>query len=411
MKPRVAFLVGNFPALSATFITNQMSGLIQRGWDVRIFALRNPLESSVHPDVIRYGLAEKTRYFSIPESRLKRFTGAAARASRHFVRHPGKTMKSVTPWFFPGETLRLNTPYYLEPFLNERPDVLLCHFGPNGLVGALLKGLGVPGRLVTVFHGYDLSSFLRGKPAMVYRRLFESGDRFLPVSEKWKSKLLEMGCPEQRTKVLHMGIDLERFISSGEGTDQSTKIELLSVGRLVEKKGHASVIRALKDFHPKRDWRYTIAGDGPLRDKLGHLAVEAGIRSRVHFAGPVDEDAVLSLYRRSHIFLLPSVTGPDGDCEGIPMVLMEAMAMRLPVISTRHSGIPELVEDEKSGFLVKENDAVAIARRLTELAADASLRRRMGAAGREKVCREFNLHIQNTRLNELLLELVAEQRK
>lgn len=406
-KPVIAFLVGNFPALSATFITSQMTGLIQSGWDVRIFALRNPREPRIHPDVIRYGLMEKTRYFSIPRSRWKRAGGAVARVSRHLFRHPGRAMKSIAPWFFPGETLRLNTPYYLEPFLNESPDVLLCHFGPNGLVGALLKGLGVPGRLVTVFHGYDLSSYLRDKPKSPYKALCSAGDLFLPVSNGWQKKLIAMGFPQERTKVRHMGVDLERFNPSGEATEAPGVLELLSVGRLVEKKGHASVIRALTDFHPRDDWRYTIAGDGPLREKLEHLAVAVGIRSRIHFAGPVDEDAVLSLYSRSHIFLLPSVTGPDGDCEGIPMVLMEAMAMRLPVISTWHSGIPELVEEGVTGFLVTENDSQAIARRTMELAENADLRRRMGLAGREKVSRFFNLKTQNDRLNLLLRELIS----
>lgn len=406
MKPSVAFLVGNFPALSATFIINQIIGFINRGWKVRIFALRDPGELQIHKDVSRYGLIEKTTYFAIPKRKFNRIFKAVKFLAGNIFRRPGRVLKSFTPWYFPGETLRLNTPFYLKPFLDEDFDVLFCHFGPNGLLGALLKGLKVPGRLVTVFHGHDLSSYLRNHRQGVYKRLFSDGDLFMPVSRHWKEKLIELGCSEDRITVHHLGIDVNRFQPVEDKAEVLQRLELLTVGRLVEKKGHASVIKALRDFSCKEDWRYTIAGDGPLLPWLERLAAELGVQEKIRFTGPLKEKEILPLYRDSHIFLLPSVTGPDGDCEGIPMVLMEAMAMQLPIISTWHSGIPELVEDGKSGFLVEENDSAGIKAYLIKLASDESLRRHMGVAGRAKVEREFNLHVQNDTLAKIIMKLV-----
>ena len=411
MKPRVAFLVGNFPALSSTFVINQISGLIDRGWDVRVFALRNPGEERIHPDVMRYGLVEKTQYFDLPQKKIKRVIGALKLIGTHIRYHPGKVLKSLSPWFFPGETLRLNTLFYLVPFLGRHFDVLLCHFGPNGLLGAMLKGLGIPGRLVTVFHGYDLSSFLRSRSLRVYAPLFLCGDLFLPVSHYWENKLVNLGCPEDRIRVHHMGVDLQRFSPSGQSLLKSGKLELLSVGRMVPKKGHAHVLRALRDFKVHNSWRYTIVGDGPLRQGLETLAAELGLHDKVHFAGPLTETEVLAFYRRSHVFLQTSVTGPDGDREGIPMVLMEAMAMRLPVISTRHSGIPELVTHGRTGFLVDEDDTVELRRRLGELANNEALRSRMGEAGRKVVEHDFNLKIQNRLLDDRLRSLIGRPRE
>lgn len=406
MKPRVAFLVGNFPGLSATFIINQVTGLMDRGWDVTIFALRNPGEKKVQPDVVRYGLVEKTRYFGLPQSKVKRLAGAAKIVAANLFAFPGQIAKSLSPWFFPGETLRLNTPYYLAPFLNESFDILLCHFGPNGLIGALLKGLGISGHLVTVFHGYDLSSFLRGRSDSVYKKLFHYGDLFLPVSQHWAEKLVQMGCEREKIHVHYMGIDLDRFVPRHKMRREGDMWELLTVGRLMPKKGHASVLEALRDFDARPPWRYTIVGDGVLRPELEQMAGDFGIRDRLRFTGALNEDEIMALYREADIFLLPSVTAADGDCEGIPMVLMEAMAMELPVISTLHSGIPELVVHERTGILVDEHDAEGIRIELARLMRDKDLRHRLGVTGRKRVAGDFNLTLQNDRLDALLRSIV-----
>ncbi len=407
MKPRISFIVGNFPALSSTFILNQITGLIDRGFDVSIFAKKDPGESRVHSNFIKYQLNEKVEYFSIPEGKLKRIKEALRIIVKNIKYHPKMILKCFNPFFFPSETLRLNTIFYLAPFLESGHDIIFSHFGPNGLIGTILRRLGIKGKLVTVFHGYDISKFLSDHNNNIYHPLFKEGDLFLPVSEKWAEKLVDIGCPVKKINVMHMGIDTNRFKKIPEKREATELINLLTIGRLVEKKGHETIIKALSLISDKFKWKYTIAGDGPLRKHLEQLTELFNLDNNIEFAGPVDEMEVLNLYKKSDIFILPSITGIDGDSEGIPMVLMEAMAMGLPVISTFHSGIPELVEDGVSGFLVKEKDFSSISSKILQLSKNSALRISMGTSGRKKIISEFNLTIQNDRLSEIFFNLLS----
>ncbi|OQX53652.1 MAG: colanic acid biosynthesis glycosyltransferase WcaL, partial [Candidatus Cloacimonas sp. 4484_209] len=247
-------------------------------------------------------------------------------------------------------------------------DIIHCHFGPIGLFGAFLKEIGIKSRLVTTFHGYDMSSFIVSNGNNVYKNLFLNGDLFLPISDYWKRKLVRLGCDEKKIVVHRMGINLEKFEFSERGKQTGEPIKILTIGRLVEKKGHRYAIEAVSKIVKKhKNIEYIIAGDGPLRQGLESLVRKLEIEKYVKFLGVVNQDELLKLYQYVHIFILPSMTARNGDQEGIPVVLMEAQATGLPVISTFHSGIPEGVLDGKSGFLVPEKDVDALADRLEYL--------------------------------------------
>jgi colanic acid/amylovoran biosynthesis glycosyltransferase len=193
-----------------------------------------------------------------------------------------------------------------------------------------------------------------------------------------------------------MGIDLRPFPFRGaRAAAPGTPLRLLSVSRLVEKKGIADAIRALA--RAAAPYEYVVAGDGPMRAELEALARTAGVAHRVRFVGAQTRAQVAALLRSADVFVAPSVTGADGDIEGIPVSIMEAMAVGLPVISTWHSGIPELVDDGVSGMLVPEHDVAALADRLGTMA-DPCVRARMGEAGRAIVEREFEIGALTERL-------------
>ena len=153
------------------------------------------------------------------------------------------------------------------------------------------------------------------------------------------------------------------------------------------------------------DVEYTIAGDGPLKSSLEALGSELGVADRIDFTGSVDSDEVAALYNCSDIFLLPSIVASDGDTEGIPMVLMEAMATGLPVVSSIHSGIGELVVDGQSGFLVRERDVEDLADRLAALLDNPEARPRMGRRGRQFVQDNYEIADLNRQIEALLGQL------
>jgi colanic acid/amylovoran biosynthesis glycosyltransferase len=255
----------------------------------------------------------------------------------------------------------------------------------------------------------------------VYERLFREGDLFLPISDYWKTRLVEHGCPEDRIVVHHMGVDCDQFEFAPREMEPGEPVRLLSVCRLVEKKGIEYAIRALAKvvgggasadsaLDAGARLEYTIVGSGPLRPHLESVVDELGLSGCVRFLGSLPSDEVAELMAGAHVFLAPSVTAEDGNKEGIPVAIMEAMATGLPVVSSRHSGIPELVEDGVTGLLAEERDVSGLADRLARLVRDPELHARLAAAGRIRVEQEFSTSVLNPRLMGLFHGLVNGDR-
>lgn len=400
-RMKIGYILQRFPVLSETFIYDQVLGLAGMGYEVKILSFEKP-RGGERPLPLDSNIS--VHYIDIPSSyghRLRRASGLLSRGQLL------RQARSLDPLRYGGDATSLYL-YYAVSYLHvlEDCDILICHFGPMGVLGTCLKGLGYQGKVVTFFHGFDVSSYLKGREGP-YRRLFREGDLFLPISQHWMSRLLTMGCPEGRTMVHHMGIGVDKFEFKERQRAAGSPTTLLTVGRLVDKKGHEAALRVVaRLLRSSRNVEYLVVGDGPLRPRLERMAAELGIAGRVTFTGPIDDEALLRTYGRSHIFLLPSVTSESGDMEGIPVVLMEAMAMGLPVVSTLHSGIPELVTNGESGFLVPERDEEGLFECLARLIDEPGLWPQMGGEGRSMVEAEFDVRSLNTRLVEVLEELV-----
>jgi colanic acid/amylovoran biosynthesis glycosyltransferase len=399
---KIAFLVGRFPVLSETFVLNQITTLIERGHDVSIFAEREGDDAETHPDVDRFALRRRVRYEQMPDAPLARglrlpalwASGPAARRGlnvRRFGREAASLRLAWTARFFQDSP----------PF-----DIIHCHFGALGLKAARAQQLGVlQGKIVTAFHGEDIVNYPKQFRPGLYGPLFDYGDLFLPISARWNDALIAMGCAPSRIRVHRMGVDLKRFVPQPSASRE--RVRIVSVGRLVEKKGIDDAIMALSMI--KTPFEYVVAGDGPLRARLEALARERLPAGSVRFVGAQTQDAVLRLLQSADIFLAPSVTASDGDIEGIPVSIMEAMALGLPVVSTRHSGIPELVSHDVSGMLLDEHDITGLSGALSALAGDASLRARCGVAGRAIVAAEYDVAILTDRLIDLYQEVIARR--
>jgi colanic acid/amylovoran biosynthesis glycosyltransferase len=178
------------------------------------------------------------------------------------------------------------------------------------------------------------------------------------------------------------------------------------VARLVEKKGIADAIVAMS--HLILPYEYIVVGDGPLRERLAQLAAARGVSSNVTFAGAQPASEVINILHSADVLLAPSVTAADGDIEGIPVSIIEGMSAGLPVVATRHSGIPEAVADGRSGFLVAEHDVDGLVKCLSELGSSHERRRQMGLAGADIIRREFDISMLTDRLVGMYRELAGE---
>lgn len=407
---RIAFLTTTFPGVSQTFIVDQVTGLLDQGHDVRVFPLRREGEQEALRDLAGYGLPSRTHVFDAGKGRARRLLRAGGALLRHGASHPlamatALSVRKVGAEALTGKAV-LENAFFLEQ--GFKSDVIYCHFGPNGVRGLSLRDRGLlNGPLVTVFHAYDLTRHVRLHGRDVYRELFARGDLFLPITDYAARKLAALGCPRERMRVHPMGVDCERFAPSELPVAATGTLHLLSVGRLVEKKGFEYAIEAV-DMLVRQgvDVRYSIVGDGPLGQSLRNKVDGLGLQGRVEFVGPRGPTEVREAMARCDVFVAPSVTAHDGDEEGLPVVLMEALAMGKPVVSTVHAAVPELVQDGVCGLLVRERDAYGLAECLARLDRDRELMAALATQGRSRVLADYNKHTLNARLGEMLTGLV-----
>ncbi len=401
---KIAFIVSRFPSLSQTFILNQITGLIDRGHTVDIYAVQSDNNPRVHPDVTKYNLLQHTYYFrKLPAGGLQRKIEITGLVLRYFYKKPRSLLKArLLSGRRKGSILKILCIGF--PFLDKKPyDIIHCHFGPNGILGVTLKEIGVfEGKVITVFHGYDISSYLRKHGHAVYNGLFMKGDMFLPISERWKNRLIELGCSEQKIVVHRVGINTGKFCYLPRKPGKDGTVRLLTIARLIEKKGVQYAVQAVADVLKRySNIEYTIVGDGPIKNTLEGLIEELNVGKNVKLLGWRHQEEIIELMKHTDVLIAPSVVSEDGDEEGIPVVLMEALAQGMPVLSTQHSGIPELVQDGESGFLVPERNVAALAEKLAYLVKHPEMWQKMGRTGREYVERYYDID----KLNDILVEL------
>lgn len=406
---RIAFLVTSFPNLSQTFISNQITGLIDRGYEIDVYARWLGEMSKVHPDVRTYRLCERTHFYRVPDNYLFRLFKGLKLIGANLWRAPGILLRSLNFYKYGLHAASLQLLYGAIACLNQEPyDVIHCHFGPNGLMGAKLRDIGaLDGKLVTTFYGYDLSRYQYRSKRHYYRFLFREGDLFLAISETMRHRLVELDCDEKKILEHQLGVDLDRFSPSSQQWSNNGPVRIATIARLVPKKGIEYGIRAIAQLLTDGyNVTYTIVGDGPLRYGMQQLIQELEVSNAVKLIGWQEQQAIIGILNSSDILLAPSVTGADGDEEGTPVVLMEALALELPVVSTRHSGIPEVVADSISGCLVPERDVEAMAKALAYLIEHPEVRSKMGRAGRATIEATYSVDRLNGRLVEIYRRLL-----
>ncbi len=429
---RIAFFLETFPVVSETFILRQITGLLDLGHEVRIFT-NSPAETDapLHPEVATHRLLERRTCISAPpESSVwempiwplwgRTWAPGASRATLNLVRMaralpkmagclttaPRLTWQTLDAAEYGYQAASLSALYRLATLKSaEGPfDVLHAHFGPVGNSFRFARDLwGAP--LVVTFHGYDFCVVPREEGPKVYEHLFRVADAITVNCDYTAQRVIALGCVPDRVHKLHVGVDVGQFPYQDRTRPPGQPVRLLTVGRLVEKKGIEYALQAVARLVPTHpDLRYDIIGDGPLQPVLTKLAGQLGLGRVAVFHGARDSQFVQQRVAEAHLFLLPSVTAANGDQEGTPVSLMEAQAAGLPVLSTVHSGIPEVVLDGATGFLVPERDVAGLAERLRYLIEHPEACRALGRRGRQHIEEQFDLR----KLNRDLVALYGQ---
>lgn len=381
---KICFVVNQFPSLSETFVLDQIAGCVERGMEVSVLC---------NEDLFRRGAAAGPIPSQALAGRIARWWGPLGRFRPQLRRWLGPV------WDKSSTLLDVLDAGKLRGF-----DVIVAHFGANGLrVARAMKRRRLAAPLVTIFHGSDVAIPIRDGSLSRYRVLFEQGALQLPVNGYFRDRLVEVGAPPASISVHHMGVrPAELPFRSRSWAEEP--VAFISVCRLTEKKGIEYALRALAQL-PRTDWRYDIIGGGELQAGLSALARELGVADRVAFLGPRPHAEVKQRLAGAHVFVLPSVTAADGDMEGIPVALMEAMASGLVVASTLHSGIPELIEHGRTGFLAPERDVPALAANLAWILDHPAECAVIAQAARQKVEADFNADRLNDQFAERLRQL------
>jgi colanic acid/amylovoran biosynthesis glycosyltransferase len=432
---RIAMFVGSFPVISETFIVRQITGLLDAGHQVDLYAdTRTEPASPVHPEVRQYGLLERTTFMDMPPEtapwempvwpitgrtwppgsahpvhNMVRVLRALPKSFRCLVRAPRLAWQAFRPAEYRYQAASLSALYRLAVLSarRKRYDVLHAHFGPVANSFRFARELW-RAPLVVSFHGYDFSTLPRKEGAGVYRKLFDIADALTANSEYTLKKVEELGAPRGRLHKLPVGLDpreigfRERSLTPGE------PVRLLTVGRLVAIKGHEYAIQAVAWLREQgRNIRYVIVGDGPLRKKLESLVKEQNAEEIVTLRGAADSAEVGRLLHEAHLFVLASVS-IEGDQEGQGLVLQEAQASGLPVVATQHGALPEGMLPGRSGFLVPERDVSALAERLGYLVDHPELWPEMGRQGRQFVEERYDIRRLNRRLIRLYKGVIQD---
>ncbi|HEY5991013.1 MAG TPA: glycosyltransferase [Candidatus Udaeobacter sp.] len=262
---------------------------------------------------------------------------------------------------------------------------------------------------IVSFHGADVTVDMN-KPAFreATRQMLDAVKLVLVRSESLRRAVVDLGCDPEKIEIQRTGIPLEEFPFRERSLSKNGEWRLVQAGRLIEKKGLPITLRAFAAFLGKYpNATLTIAGEGPMLGELQQLARELDVDARVSFTGFISQEQLRDVYYRSHIFLHPSQTGHDGNQEGVPNSMLEAMATGLPVFATEHGGIPEAVENGVSGVLVPELGDSALAHALLKAVGDPAFLSTIARSGAEIVQKNFDLSTQAQRLEEIYLRTIG----
>ncbi|MDD5218043.1 MAG: glycosyltransferase family 4 protein [Candidatus Omnitrophica bacterium] len=291
----------------------------------------------------------------------------------------------------------------------QKPDVVLAHFGPTG---ATVYDRCWRNKIPCVVSFYGFDAYRRDilqEYGAVYRRMFEKVSAMIVVSGDMLRQLIRLGASSEKIIYNPCGVDTEFYHLPDV---PRTSPHVITVGRFIEKKGPQMTLRAFREVLSScPDAKLTMVGEGVMKKDCERMASGWGISRSVRFPGKCSRHEIRSMYANSRVFVQHSMTASDGDSEGTPVAVLEAAATGLPVVSTRHGGIPEAVLHGESGYLVDEGDTHAMAQSIAGLLKSNELTASFGQCARRHICARFSFHQTMPELRRILEAAVENKTK
>lgn len=350
----VLFIVDKFPTQTKTIIENQALGLLHKGFDIQIVAKNIHTHIAIHEQL---------------ENRITDY-----RNINNLLMHAA---------------------------------IVVCQYGTLGIeIAEHKKKYGWNAKLITCFRGADITQ--HNATYETYKNLFETGDLFFPVCSYYAYLLTLIGCNPAKISIQRSGINLSLFQFKQRFLDIHKKeFHIVSVHRLSKKKGCEFSLKAIALLIENGfNIRYSIIGSGKIQKNLEKLIKTLNLEKHVIFLGEIPNADIPAILNTADIFILPSVTDPDGTQEGIPNALKEAMAMGIPSISTYHAGIREVIIHKKTGLLVPERDHITLAKAITDLLTNNKLYSEISKHGAHLIHTTYDMNILNTELAEKIISLL-----
>lgn len=405
----VTYLIGAYPNLTTTFIDREITVLRQMGVRLRVLSIRRPWTQL---SAEQRALQEGVRYL-LPVRWQALLWGHLRFAVRHPKRYFG-TLAFLLTRPHPGWKARLMTllhfgeGVYAAHLLKNQPgDHLHAHFIDRAATIALVAGrlLGIPYSVTA--HANDIYVNPLLLPEKCSRAAFVAT---CSAMNRAYLKRAGLGRFDHKLLLLYHGIDPRRYQRSTPPPDG--QVVILAVGQLKARKGFTDLLQACRILQEQQvDFTCRIVGEGPQRTELEAQIAALGLAGRVQLCGAMPQEAVIEQYEQAAIFALPVTLGSEGDRDGIPNVILEALAMEVPVVSTRYAGVPEVIEDGVNGLLAAPGDVRALAAALGRLVQQPALRRQLAAAGRQRVIAQFNPESNARQLLEAFQQVQGQKSK
>lgn len=397
---KIACVLGIFPKLSESFILSEIVELLKNGHDVQIFSVYPSMENIMQEEVKEYRMLERTHYFCF----RKICTVNLLKLLEFFLKGVARDLYEFKI-SINGLIMDLKLAYFATIMQKNGIELIHAHFGNVGNLSIQLKEL-IKKPLISSFYGYDASI----ADCTTYKKLFNTEGVITVLSNDMKKDLISLGCPEQKLVIHHLGVDTNKFAYHERHIEPSGKIKFLCVGRFVEKKGMIYAIKAFSKLSSEhKNIEFRIIGDGEMMKEIEALIHDLELQNKVILLGPQPHSRVIEEMNRSQIFILPSITAKNNDKEGTPTVLMEAQTTGMSVISTYHAGIPEVVINGISGYLVKEKDINSLYEKMDYLIRHPELWDKLGKNGRKHIEENYNISKQVVILEGIYKRLMANQ--
>lgn len=402
--PRFAVVLKGYPRLSETFIAQELLALQERGHRFDIWSLRAPYDGGrTHPihERIRARIDYLPEYLHEAPLRVLR-AWRAVRRLPGYRRARARWLRDLVRDRTPNRVRRWGQALVLAAELPREVAFLYAHFlhTPASVAryAALIRGLswGVSA------HAKDIWT----TPAWEKREKLQEAAFCMSCTAAGAAHLRGLA-PTGRVELAYHGLDLGRFPPPPDGRPEDGPFTLLSVGRIVAKKGYDDLLSALALLPEGLDWRLWHIGGGEMAGQVQAQAARLGLAERIEWRGKQAQDEVIAAMRAADLFVLPSKIAADGDRDGLPNVLMEAASQKLPILSTAVSAIPEFVTDGVHARLVPPGDPAALADAIHDLAASPATRRRYAEAAHERLLVEFGMTCGIDRLEARLLTGLA----